>query len=75
MRHFVLGIQELTRIEQDRRTFQEGIDRAQRVIEQTLALISDAHADRGGTEDYREDAEDSRSVTCVHSTQPSGGHK
>jgi hypothetical protein len=62
MRHFVLSIQELTQIEQDRRTFQEGIDRAQRIIEQTLALISDAHAvaDRGVTEDYREDAEDSR---------------
>jgi hypothetical protein len=42
MKHFVLGIQELTQIEQDRRTFLEGIDRAQRALDQALALISSA---------------------------------
>ena len=42
MKHFVLGIQELTQIEQDRRTFQEGIDRAQQALDQALALISSA---------------------------------
>ena len=76
MRHFVLGIQELTQIEQDRRTFQEGIDRAQRLIEQTLALISNPHAiaGRGRTEDNSEDTEDNTPIACVPDTRPPGGH-
>jgi hypothetical protein len=32
-------IDEISQIEQDRRTFQDGIDRTQRVIDQTLTLM------------------------------------
>ena len=40
------GIDEISRIEQDRRTLQDGIDRTQRVIEQTLTLIEETQATR-----------------------------
>jgi hypothetical protein len=37
-------IDEVSQIEHDRLTLQDGIDRTQRVIEQTLTLIEDAQA-------------------------------
>ena len=40
------GIDEVSRIEQDRRTLQDGIERTQRVIEQTLTLIKETQAIR-----------------------------
>ncbi len=40
------GIDEVSRIEQDRRTLQDGINRTQRVIEQTLTLIKETQAIR-----------------------------
>jgi hypothetical protein len=40
------GLDEVSRIEQDRRTLQDGINRTQRVIEQTLTLINQTQAIR-----------------------------
>jgi hypothetical protein len=40
------GIDEVSQIEQDRRTLQDGINRTQRVIEQTLTLIKETQAIR-----------------------------
>ena len=40
------GIDEISQIEQDRRTFQDGIDRTQRVIDQTLTLMKETQATR-----------------------------
>ena len=37
-------IEEISRIEQDRRTLQEGLERAQRIVDETVALIADAEA-------------------------------
>jgi hypothetical protein len=39
-------IDEISQIEQDRRTFQDGIDRTQRVIDQTLTLMKETQATR-----------------------------
>ena len=40
------GIDEVSRIEQDRHTLQDGINRTQRVIDQTLTLIKETQATR-----------------------------
>ena len=40
------GIDEISQIEQDRRTLQDGITRTRRVIDQTLSLIQETQATR-----------------------------
>ena len=45
MRFYFPKIDEVRQIEQDRRTLQEGLERAQRIIDETLALIANAEAD------------------------------
>jgi hypothetical protein len=40
------GIDEVSQIEQDRRTLQDGINRTRRVIDQTLTLIKETQATR-----------------------------
>ncbi len=40
------GIDEVSQIEQDRRTLQDGINRTRRVIDQTLTLITETQATR-----------------------------
>lgn len=42
---FATYFDEVRQIEQDRRTLQEGLERAQRIIDETLALIANAEAD------------------------------
>jgi hypothetical protein len=46
MRLLFSGFDEISQIEHDRRKFQDGIDRTQRVIDQTLALIEETQATR-----------------------------
>jgi hypothetical protein len=40
------GFDEISQVEQDRRTLQDAIDRTQRVIDQTLTLIKETQAIR-----------------------------
>ena len=44
MRFYFPKIDEVSQIEQDRRTLQEGLERAQRIIDETLALIASSEA-------------------------------
>ncbi len=46
MKMLFSGIDEVSQIEQDRRTLQDGINRTQRVIDQTLTLINETQAIR-----------------------------
>ena len=43
-------IDEISQIEHDRRTLQDGIERTQRVIDQTLTVINEAQAARARTQ-------------------------
>ena len=46
MKLLVCGFAEISQIEQDRRTLQDGINRTRRVIDQTLTLIKETQAIR-----------------------------
>ncbi len=46
MKLLFLGIDEVSQIEQDRRTLQDGMNRTRRVIDQTLTLIKETQATR-----------------------------
>ena len=46
MKLLVSGFAEISQIEQDRRTLQDGINRTRRVIDQTLVLIKETQATR-----------------------------
>jgi hypothetical protein len=46
MKLLFLGIDEVSQIEQDRHTLQDGMNRTRRVIDQTLTLIKETQATR-----------------------------
>ena len=46
MKLLVSGFAEISQIEQDRRTLQDGINRTRQVIDQTLVLIKETQATR-----------------------------